>query len=617
MRIYPINNFYTLEKKSAGQTKQSGDFGFKSLQTSLYDKLLDSMVRSGNATFIETLLPNIKKYGAILGNKYQKYQFGDKLSASLFMQYALIKKIDYSDFVNKFRDCIINAGFVSFARDLGNNNDNENEISFANDYISNQLGNIINAAEILGEDTICYATTQKRKRFEKILYDTLDYKISTPAKQNNILLLKTNPKATIEYKDLEAKKIEITDSLRSNIFESFHETHQQNKIKIEELLTQIKLFKQNFSNEAKLKIKELYAKITEIRRQDILAKPEKFLYLEQQLSEIKGKQNKILKNGLTDPQRKIELFYLYKLLRSQNIENLVTLDSLVANSSKEDAENLKSHIKLGLQTYLKLSDKEIDFLYNSGIEESPYIYKILEANNSTVDNIKELIKLLANSNRNINDTLNNLEQNLLTKKVFEEHGYNYEAWAEFDETRDIIRINDKIVIKKVDMNDIKHSLFLGNQVGCCTAIGSGSRAEYAPRYIANKFIQAIELIVDNKPVANTMCYLIHSKTGRNALVLDNMEVLIPYNEEDKYLKMFLQFAEQLISNIGAPYLQILAGHRHKFKMAIAKPITPPEFSILGSSGNQEINIDSITQMNKGNCPVSPEKYFTTKMFYKF
>ena len=64
-----------------------------------------------------------------------------------------------------------------------------------------------------------------------------------------------------------------------------------------------------------------------------------------------------------------------------------------------------------------------------------------------------------------------------------------------------------IEVRKTDMNDIAHSLFLGNHASCCTAIGDGCNSWSAPYYIINKCISSIEIVDGKQSIGNTMCYI--------------------------------------------------------------------------------------------------------------
>ena len=188
-------------------------------------------------------------------------------------------------------------------------------------------------------------------------------------------------------------------------------------------------------------------------------------------------------------------------------------------------------------------------------------------------------------------------------------------------------IDERAFIRKVDMNNIKHSLFLGNQACCCTAIGIGGRAGSAPEYIMNKFIQAIELIVDGTAVGNTMCYLanvnnkhFHPKNGvptqnkllnnELSLFLDNIEVLTPYRDDPKYLDVFIKYARKLARDIGAENIPIYAGHRNKFDMRDFSKVHLHNLYVLGDSGYRNISIDSLeNQFATGEAISSYNAYY--------
>lgn len=574
------------------------------------------MLQGGHAIVFEAMSSSVKKFGPKLAKKYEEYNFGDRLSNVLYTQYVL-RKVDSSDFIKKFRDSIIAAGFFDYAR--GVNTNETDEISFANTYITNRVGQILNSAEILSDDAICYAAVQKRARFEKLLAEISLYNITGSSNSKNILVLKTNPSCSNEFRALELQKSVINEKMKADEFEDFHNVFKLNNPKIQELLAQIKVLKENYSSEGKQKIKELYKEIKALRLKIFESKSEKFLELEKQLTDIKAQENKLLKNELKDPQKKIELFYLYKELREQNLNIATSLtDFLAKNATAEMSQVLKSHIKNAVQNYLKLDDNQMDFLYNLGFERSPYIYKFFEIDSDSMKNLKLLISTLASSGMPVKSTLNNLEQNQATRELFEERGYDYDAWVSYDEKLDSIRLDKNTVIKKVDMDDIAHSLFLGNQVGCCTALGAGSRSEFAPIYVMNKFVQAVELIAEGKSVGNTMCYIATLSSGCDVLILDNIEVYPPYCDDSKYINAFFKLARNLTEKIGAPDMPICAGQRQKFKIKdFVDDIGPVCISLLGSSGDQIMNLDSINVMNNLKEPVSLETKYYVNTLYKF
>ena len=610
MRISPVynNQYYKPQRPNVAQNS-SKNVGFKNraLTDSVHASFVEFMVRHGAGTTLEHLMPFVKEKNDVL-QKIMKLEFGYRLSSALYSQFALTK-VDYSDFIDKLRTAIISAGFVDYARMP---NDDSREKEFANTYLTDNLASILIVSDILGEDTLVYAASLKRNRFETLLEDVNSYFISA-SNLKNTLLLQINPTASDEYKGLEKEKTLITEQMHDARFDDFYVVKNRNTEKIQNLLGQIKELKQNFSQESKAKIKEIYKEITDLRREIVQAKPEEYLQLENQLTEIKGKENLLIKKSIKDPQKKIDYFYIHKTMQRYNMMNIGSLDSFLdSHVTEEQASELKSHLKSCIKSLLKLTDDELKLFYDLKIDESPYYIKIFEANENTRKNIKNLLATLGTSS-DISGTIENLQQNRATRKLFEEKGYNYDAWAGFDETLDVMPLVDGMCIRKVDKTDIKHALFLGNHVGCCTAIGLGTRAEFAPRYVPNSFVQAIELVDNNgKSVGNTFCYLLADK---NALVLDNMEILQPYSKESKYLKKFLIFARQLAERVGVSDVQMYAGIRNRFRLdGYALYEGAQHISILGNSGEQSLYIDSITNMDLIDDCISSDKVYSAYLY---
>ena len=146
-------------------------------------------------------------------------------------------------------------------------------------------------------------------------------------------------------------------------------------------------------------------------------------------------------------------------------------------------------------------------------------------------------------------------------------------------------------VHKTDMNDISHSLFLGNHAGCCTAVGSSIGNDYAaPRYIMDKCISAIEVMDGKEFVGNTMCYFAEVD-GKLALVLDNIEMSAKYQNNDKIRDVFMDYAKQLCEEVGKPDLPIYAGpYRHKFNMTPYQ-IDAHDLKIIGSTDGERTYID--------------------------
>ena len=120
------------------------------------------------------------------------------------------------------------------------------------------------------------------------------------------------------------------------------------------------------------------------------------------------------------------------------------------------------------------------------------------------------------------------------------------------------------------MNNISHSLFLGNDANCCTAT-NGSNSWSASKYILNKCIQAIEFKKDNVSVGNTMCF-IADVNGKLSLILDNIEVKSEYKYSDELREAIVDFAQKLCTEIGMPDMAIYAGNNSQKIALNAYPV---------------------------------------------
>lgn len=150
-----------------------------------------------------------------------------------------------------------------------------------------------------------------------------------------------------------------------------------------------------------------------------------------------------------------------------------------------------------------------------------------------------------------------------------------------------------IEVHKTDMNDIVHSLFLGNHACCCTAIGNGCNSWSAPLYVMNKCISSIEVMDGKNFVGNTMCYIAHVD-GELALILDNIELNPKYQYNDKIRDAIFEYAEKMCAEIGKPDMRIYAGSlRHKVNMD-KYPIKNHKFVLQGSTNNESVYVDFLS-----------------------
>ena len=577
--------------------------------------------RKLNKNWLLTLPKEHKK----LGEKIYSYEFGYELSEQIYRKLCSTG-VDYSDAILKLRNKIVDTSFAISSRKFIITND---KVLNANNYIDEHFTMITNMIKLLGEDTALFGLDLKAHRFELLLNDLYLYRLQFPPNIIEYLLKMTNPAQSSKYKNLTEERTEIEKKMRCQENMEFFEFHEMNKPYINQLKEQIK---QNKHDKNISKIKPLYEEISEIRRREFSKKPMQLRRLEEDLTYTKAEINKLLANSIKDPQEKIDLFYLHKACTT--IGERESLNKLVSDKSDEGKQNFNTFLLKRLEKLYSLTEDESNIITKLKLQESPYFTKLFQTSATSQDtilvpspyfndNFKLLLKTLSEE-ASMQEAFAMLPQNETTKRLFKEQNINFEVWSNYAPDRDILRIDDKSFVKKVDMNNIKYSLFLGNQACCCTAVGRGSRSSSAPTYIMNKFVQAIELVVDGSSVGNTMCYLAnvndkhyHPSNGlpgisvhlneQLSLVLDNMEVLKPYNENPKYLEGFISYAKKLAKDIGAEGIPIYAGHRNSFDMREFPKVHLNNLYILGASGYQSLSLDSLENLFVVGDNISPYK----------
>ncbi len=167
----------------------------------------------------------------------------------------------------------------------------------------------------------------------------------------------------------------------------------------------------------------------------------------------------------------------------------------------------------------------------------------------------------------------------------------------------------KLTIQKADMNDIPHSLFLGNDACCCTAIGSGFNMWTAPNYIMNKLISCIEIKNGNNSVGNTMMFT-GIVDGELSLILDNVELKPQYQFNNNIRDAIFRYTSIITQELGQPNMKIYAGpNRHKLNMEVY-PLEEHSFKIIGVTGENEIYLDFETEAQA----VNPDIEFDTELY---
>ena len=148
------------------------------------------------------------------------------------------------------------------------------------------------------------------------------------------------------------------------------------------------------------------------------------------------------------------------------------------------------------------------------------------------------------------------------------------------------------------MDDIPHSLFLGNDSSCCTAIGSFNDWT-APNYIKNKMVQAIELTDGKESIGNSMMYLISTPNEagelKPALLVDNIELKPKYQYNDKLEDGIVKYCKNFCKKLGKTDMEIYAGpNRHKLNMDNFE-LTPTRFQIIGDTCGDDVYLDFLSQ----------------------
>lgn len=165
------------------------------------------------------------------------------------------------------------------------------------------------------------------------------------------------------------------------------------------------------------------------------------------------------------------------------------------------------------------------------------------------------------------------------------------------------RTNDaQITVQQVDMNNVAHSLFLGNDASCCMSIGSGFKQDIAPNYIMNKMLSAIEILIDGKNVGNTMCYIAEINK-KPALVLDNVELKQECrnsNLNDAIRDSIIEYAKKYAKELGVDEMSVYAGFKRNKVSLRDYSLGYEDARIVGTSGDDVIYIDSIPKQDKFN-----------------
>lgn len=305
-------------------------------------------------------------------------------------------------------------------------------------------------------------------------------------------------------------------------------------------------------------------------------------------------KNNLIRNSIKDPKDIIEKALIISALE-QNLLTTKALELLKILNPKNENEQKIFHNKLNkiLFDYYKIEITNEEVLEKLNFENSKYLPRLFYAKRDFKESFKRLAKLLLENPKNSNiDIFDNLEHNKLTKKAFEELGINYNAWSRYNPNSKIeydFTDDTKVTVQKINLNDIPKALFIGDETSCCTKT-NGTYARCAISYITSKMIQGIEVIHNDIPIANTMCY-IAKVNGTPSLILDNIEIKPQYQGSNMIRDAIFSYAKVLATEIGKSDMPILLSEKRNDIKTMDLEKYKYNISIVGDSGNDLIYID--------------------------
>ena len=432
-------------------------------------------------------------------------------------------------------------------------------------FFDENIDYILPATDILGEKIFVHAYRLKLHGLKELCRNCSTIKENISEEYFEKLLLKINPKASQTYQNLQQEIF----NLKKN-----YQTVKNSK--------------------DPLKIKNLQNSI------DTLTK----------------KSQELLSNKLNyDPDTVINKINI--LANSDNNSNnsndtkilYHTIIDLMQNPAQNEDEQWQKLVYD--RVFLKLGiPYDNEFINRINLDNNKYIGKILSGNTDLIKGLNEIFNLIRNNpDKSISEIFNELPSNKITKTEFEKHGIDYDKWVNFDKNsyqtvKTYSQKNGDIVIRKVDMNNIGKAIFLGNEAGCCTAIGSSRFQSSAPFYIKHKFTSAIEILDNNNPVGNTMCYFANVE-NELALILDNIQLKSGYKNDNNIKENIITYSKKLCAEVGKPNIPVyVVGHRNSIDLSDYKTFDCI-CKIIGDSGDDYVYLDSKTDFTK----IDPNKNF--------
>lgn len=341
--------------------------------------------------------------------------------------------------------------------------------------------------------------------------------------------------------------------------------------------------------------------------------------LQNQINTLTTRSREILSNKLNyDPHTVINrIETIGRLLDSLNFREHNEIIDLMKDSNPENDLEWKTICCRRLFDKLNIEYDE-NLIERLDLTNSRYFGNLMVAYDGFYKNFQKMLLLIKKfPHRSSKEIFNSMSNNRITRTEFEKLGIDYDKWVDFDKNSFItIKTttddSKKLTVKKVDMNNIAKALFLGNEVSCCTRIGSGAKQETAPNYIMNKLIGAIEVLDSDIPIGNTMCYFA-KVNDETALILDNIELLPEYRNNDIVRDAIFQYARKLCAEVGKPDIPVyVSGHRNKISLKDLKTEELPML-IIGNSGENNVYVDFTTSYLRIDSDIYKYKYYDAEL----
>jgi len=147
-------------------------------------------------------------------------------------------------------------------------------------------------------------------------------------------------------------------------------------------------------------------------------------------------------------------------------------------------------------------------------------------------------------------------------------------------------------VRLSDDNNIGRNIFLGNHVGCCTAVG-GCNQFAAPQHLMNSFVRAIEIVdKSNNSYGNSMCYFA-KVDDKLSFIVDSFEANGKLGGNVAVTDAIVDYAKQVTKEMGKPGIPIFFGPNYnKINMDKLEKTQNHTVEVIGRVEN-ETYIDAI------------------------